>query len=270
MFNSPGIGIHGTGSLAPIGQEDLLFHPRRVRAVVGGGGGTCRKQQKALMKVKVDELQASLLSSPLPQPLRRPVQGGQVTIYKRDCLLVRARTNQGQVGYGVGAPSPNVAQLINRNLRAAVVGLNPGNLSGLRRKVFQRRPRSIRAWCRPLLRWKWLCWTFRGRSRGVRCRSSWAGGHAAESESMPAAASTSMARRVSGRPACGPVRGSPPASWNWGDRPGRTCRPSGNCARLFLRPGELWWTPGLGAGGNTGWKTPRGCCGDGSQPARMG
>ena len=93
------------------------------------------------MKVKVDELQASLLSSPLPQPLRRPVQGGHVTIYKRDCLLVRARANQGQVGYGVGTPSPNVAQLINRNLRAAVVGLNPGNLAGLRRKVFQRRPR---------------------------------------------------------------------------------------------------------------------------------
>ena len=93
------------------------------------------------MRVKVEDLQASLLSSPLPQPLRRPVQGGQVTIYKRDCLLVRARANQGQVGYGVGTPSPNVAQLINRNLRAAVVGLNPGNLPGLRRKVFQRRPR---------------------------------------------------------------------------------------------------------------------------------
>lgn len=93
------------------------------------------------MKVKVDDLQASLLSSPLPQPLQRPVQGGQVTIHKRDCLLVRARANQGQVGFGVGTPSPNVAQLINRNLRAAVVGLNPGNLAGLRRKVFQRRPR---------------------------------------------------------------------------------------------------------------------------------
>lgn len=93
------------------------------------------------MKVKVDEIQASLLSSPLPQPLRRPVQGGQVTIYKRDCLLVRARANQGQVGFGTGTPSPNVAQLINRNLRAAVVGLNPRNLAGLRKKVFQRRPR---------------------------------------------------------------------------------------------------------------------------------
>ena len=88
------------------------------------------------MKVKVDELQACLLTSPLPQPLRRAVYGGQVTIHKRDCLLVRARTNQGHVGFGAGPPSPNVAQLINRNLRAAVVGLNPGNLAGLRRKVF--------------------------------------------------------------------------------------------------------------------------------------
>ena len=93
------------------------------------------------MKVKVDELQACLLTSPLPHPLRRAVYGGQVTIHKRDCLLVRARTNQGHVGFGAGTPSPNVAQLINRNLRAAVVGLNPGNLAGLRRKVFQRRPR---------------------------------------------------------------------------------------------------------------------------------
>lgn len=90
--------------------------------------------------MKVDELQAYLLTWPLPRPLRRPVYGGEVTLFKRDCLLVRARTDRGHTGYGSGTPSPNVAQLINRNLRAAVVGLNPGNLSGLRKKVFQRRP----------------------------------------------------------------------------------------------------------------------------------
>ncbi len=90
--------------------------------------------------MKVDELQAYLLTSPLPQPLRRTVYGGEVTIYKRDCLLVRARTNRGHTGYAAGTPSPNVAQLINRNLRAAVVGLNPGNLAALRKKVFERRP----------------------------------------------------------------------------------------------------------------------------------
>ena len=31
MFNNPEIRIHGTGSLFPIGQEDLLFHPRMIR-----------------------------------------------------------------------------------------------------------------------------------------------------------------------------------------------------------------------------------------------
>ena len=44
MFNNPEIRIHGTGSLFPIGQEDLLFHPRMIRPVVGGGGRTCLKQ----------------------------------------------------------------------------------------------------------------------------------------------------------------------------------------------------------------------------------
>ena len=37
MFNNPEIRIHGTGSLFPIGQEDLLFHPRMTRPVAGGG-----------------------------------------------------------------------------------------------------------------------------------------------------------------------------------------------------------------------------------------
>ena len=36
MFNNPGIEIHGTGSLFPTGQEDLLFPPRLIRTVVGG------------------------------------------------------------------------------------------------------------------------------------------------------------------------------------------------------------------------------------------
>ena len=31
MFNNPEIRIHGTGSLFPIGQEDLLFHSRMIR-----------------------------------------------------------------------------------------------------------------------------------------------------------------------------------------------------------------------------------------------
>ncbi len=118
------------------------WKPGRPRWKSGVRRPACRTDfDGTSVKVKVDELQACLLTSPLPHPLRRAVYGGQVTIHERDCLLVRARTSQGHVGFGSGTPSPNVAQLINRNLRAAVVGLNPGNLAGLRRKVFQRRPR---------------------------------------------------------------------------------------------------------------------------------
>ena len=53
---------------------------------------------------------------------------------------MRAHTDQGHTGYASGTPSPNVAQLINRNLCEALVGLNPENRSALRKKVFNRRP----------------------------------------------------------------------------------------------------------------------------------
>ena len=43
MLNNPEIRIHGTGSLFPIGQEDLLFHPRMIRPAVGGGGPARRQ-----------------------------------------------------------------------------------------------------------------------------------------------------------------------------------------------------------------------------------
>ena len=111
------------------------------------------------------------------------------------------------------------------------------------------------------MRWKWLCWIFRDRLRGVSSRSCSAGGYAAGSGSMPVAAFTWTARRVSGRPGCGPIPDIPPASWGWGVRPGKTCRPSARCARPVLRLGGSWWTPGPGEAPITGWKRPDGCCG---------
>ena len=111
------------------------------------------------------------------------------------------------------------------------------------------------------MRWKWLCWIFRDRLRGVSSRSCSAGGYAARSGSMPVAAFTWTAKRVSGRPGCGPIPDFPPASWGWGVRPGKTCRPSARCARPVLRLGGSWWTPGPGEAPITGWKRPDGCCG---------
>ena len=55
MFNNPEIRIHGTGSLFPIGQEDLLFHPRMIRPVVGGGGRTYLKQPPEFRRLQFVE-----------------------------------------------------------------------------------------------------------------------------------------------------------------------------------------------------------------------
>ena len=47
MFNNPEIRIHGTGSLFPIGQEDLLFHPRMIRTA-GRGRDLSETKEKEL------------------------------------------------------------------------------------------------------------------------------------------------------------------------------------------------------------------------------
>jgi L-alanine-DL-glutamate epimerase-like enolase superfamily enzyme len=90
--------------------------------------------------MKVTDLQAYLLSSPLPSPIQVRIAAGQLTVYKQDCLLLRVRTDLGLSGYAAGPASANLAQLINRNLKSAVVNIDPTKVDGLRKKVFQRRP----------------------------------------------------------------------------------------------------------------------------------
>jgi L-alanine-DL-glutamate epimerase-like enolase superfamily enzyme len=90
--------------------------------------------------MRVTDLQAYLLSSPLPEHLEVDTAAGRLLIYKQDCLLLRIHTDQGLRGYAAGPPSANLAQLINRNLKAAVVNTDPVRLDGLRKKIFQRRP----------------------------------------------------------------------------------------------------------------------------------
>jgi L-alanine-DL-glutamate epimerase-like enolase superfamily enzyme len=43
-------------------------------------------------------------------------------------------------GYAAGPASANLAQLINRNLRSAVVNIDPAKIEPLTKKIFQRRP----------------------------------------------------------------------------------------------------------------------------------
>jgi len=90
--------------------------------------------------MKVTDLQAYLLSAPLAEPIRTRIAIGEWVCYKQDCLVVRIHTDQGFSGYAAGPPSANIAQLINRNLKSAVVNIDPVKIEALRKKVFGRRP----------------------------------------------------------------------------------------------------------------------------------
>ena len=90
--------------------------------------------------MKVTDLQAYLLSAPLAEPIRTRIAIGEWICYKQDCLVLRVHTDQGLSGYAAGPPSANLAQLINRNLKSAVVNIDPIKIETLRRKVFERRP----------------------------------------------------------------------------------------------------------------------------------
>jgi len=90
--------------------------------------------------MKVTDLQAYLLSAPLAQPLHTRIAIGEWVCYKQDCLVVRIHTDQGLSGYAAGPASANLAQLINRNLKSAVVNIDPVKIETLRKKVFFRRP----------------------------------------------------------------------------------------------------------------------------------
>jgi len=90
--------------------------------------------------MKVTDLQAYLLSAPLAEPIRTRIAVGDWVCYKQDCLVVRIHTDQGLSGYAAGPPSANLAQLINRNLKSALVNIDPVKIENLRKKVFGRRP----------------------------------------------------------------------------------------------------------------------------------
>jgi len=90
--------------------------------------------------MKVTDLQAYLLSAPLAEPIRTRIACGEWVCYKQDCLVLRIHTDQGLSGYAAGPPSANLAQLVNRNLKSAVVNIDPVKIETLRKKIFERRP----------------------------------------------------------------------------------------------------------------------------------
>ncbi len=76
--------------------------------------------------VKITEVQAFLMSFPLPEPLRLPFHGGERTIIKRDAMLIRVTADNGLVGYAPGPAHEIAGRQIRDDIRPQLVGKDPG------------------------------------------------------------------------------------------------------------------------------------------------
>ena len=75
--------------------------------------------------MKITEVQAILMSCPLPEPLRLPCWGGERTILKRDAMLIRVKSDNGLVGYAPGPAHERAAREIQNVIRPFLVGRDP-------------------------------------------------------------------------------------------------------------------------------------------------
>src|SRR5439155_6006188 len=75
--------------------------------------------------MKISEVEAILMSCPLPQPLRLPFNGGERTILKRDAMLIRVRADNGLVGYAPGPAHERAVAEIQDVIRPFLLGKDP-------------------------------------------------------------------------------------------------------------------------------------------------
>src|SRR5881394_1892927 len=75
--------------------------------------------------MKITEVQALLMSCPLPEPLRLPFWGGERTILKRDAMLIRATADNGLVGYAPGPAHERAAHEIHNVIGPFLLGQDP-------------------------------------------------------------------------------------------------------------------------------------------------
>jgi L-alanine-DL-glutamate epimerase-like enolase superfamily enzyme len=81
--------------------------------------------------VKITEVQALLMSYPLPEPLRLPFYGGERTIIKRDAMLIRVSADNGLVGYAPGPAHERAAKEIRGTIRPFLLGRDPRDWESL-------------------------------------------------------------------------------------------------------------------------------------------
>jgi L-alanine-DL-glutamate epimerase-like enolase superfamily enzyme len=82
--------------------------------------------------MKITEVNAFLMSCPLPEPLKLPFYGGQRTILKRDAMVIRVKADNGLVGYAPGPAHERAAREIREVLGPFLIGRDPRRWSELR------------------------------------------------------------------------------------------------------------------------------------------
>ncbi len=75
--------------------------------------------------MKITDVQAILMSSPLPRTLELPFYNGLRTIIKRDAMLIRVVSDSGLIGYAPGPAHERAASEIKDVIRPFLLGKDP-------------------------------------------------------------------------------------------------------------------------------------------------
>jgi L-alanine-DL-glutamate epimerase-like enolase superfamily enzyme len=75
--------------------------------------------------MKITDVQAILMSYPMPEPLVLPFYNGRRTILKRDAMLIKVVTDTGLAGYAPGPAHERAAGEIRDTIRPFLVGRDP-------------------------------------------------------------------------------------------------------------------------------------------------
>ena len=75
--------------------------------------------------MKIVDVQAILMSCPLPEVMRMPFWGGERTILKRDAMLIRVKADNGLIGYAPGPAHERAAKEVRDVIRPFLIGQDP-------------------------------------------------------------------------------------------------------------------------------------------------
>ncbi len=75
--------------------------------------------------MKIEKVEAFLMSFPMPEDVKLPFWGGLRTIVKRDAMLIRIETDTELVGYAPGPAHERALHEINGEIREFLVGKDP-------------------------------------------------------------------------------------------------------------------------------------------------